>query len=153
MVDPRLAEVLRARLIRVAQGRERRFRGTFTGLVPASGNAVTLVASIWRAPAPAILLIVLPEGAPAAGPAPGAGPISLTDLEARILQGVARGLSSADLASELYLSRQGIDYHVVRLQRRVKAKNRAELVSRAYTAGLLDPGNWPPRVLAARHAS
>ncbi|WP_189135614.1 helix-turn-helix transcriptional regulator [Wenjunlia tyrosinilytica] len=71
----------------------------------------------------------------------------LTPLDARILEGVATGTSTVQLAARLYLSRQGVEYHVGLMLRRLKAPNRAALVSRAYSKGILTVGNWPPRVL------
>jgi PAS domain S-box-containing protein len=71
----------------------------------------------------------------------------LTALDARILEGVASGVSTVDMATKLYLSRQGVEYHVSSMLRRLKAPNRAALVSRAYSMGLLSVGSWPPRVL------
>jgi DNA-binding CsgD family transcriptional regulator len=46
----------------------------------------------------------------------------LTDLDARILEGVAAGVSTVHLASMLYLSRGGIEYHVDILMRKLKVK-------------------------------
>ncbi|WP_231645103.1 LuxR C-terminal-related transcriptional regulator [Sciscionella sediminilitoris] len=71
----------------------------------------------------------------------------LTELDARILEGIAKGMSTVQLATQLYLSRQGVEYHVTTMLRRLKAPNRAALVSRAYAAGVLGLGSWPPRVL------
>ncbi|MFT2015233.1 helix-turn-helix transcriptional regulator [Streptomyces sp. 796.1] len=71
----------------------------------------------------------------------------LTPLDARILEGVATGASTVQLASRLYLSRQGVEYHVGLMLRRFKAPNRATLVSRAYAMGVFTVGSWPPRVL------
>lgn len=70
----------------------------------------------------------------------------LTQLDARILEGVAAGESTVQLAGRLYLSRQGIEYHVGSLLRRLGVANRAALVSRAYSIGLLTTGHWPPKV-------
>src|ERR1700676_4717293 len=69
----------------------------------------------------------------------------LTDMDARILEGVAAGVTTVKLASMLYLSRGGIEYHVDVLLRRLKVNNRPALVSKAYSMGLLLQG-WPPRV-------
>ena len=69
----------------------------------------------------------------------------LTDLDARILEGVAAGIPTVRLASSLYLSRGGIEYHVDILLRKLKVNNRPALVSKAYSIGLLRQG-WPPRV-------
>jgi DNA-binding NarL/FixJ family response regulator len=70
----------------------------------------------------------------------------LTDLDARILEGIANGESNVQLASRLHLSRQGIEYRVTALLRRLKAPNRTALVARAYASGLFGMGSWPPRV-------
>jgi DNA-binding CsgD family transcriptional regulator len=70
----------------------------------------------------------------------------MNDLDARILEGVAMGMSTVNLAAKLYLSRQGVEYHVGKMLRRFKVANRAALVSRAYAIGILGAGTWPPRV-------
>jgi len=70
----------------------------------------------------------------------------LSEIDARILEGVATGMSTVNLAAKLYLSRQGVEYHVGKMLRRLKVANRAALVSRAYATGILSPGTWPPRV-------
>ncbi|XRQ09194.1 PAS domain-containing protein [Actinomadura welshii] len=74
------------------------------------------------------------------------GRASLTDMDARVLEGVAAGVSTVQLASMLYLSRGGIEYHVNILLRKLKVNNRPALVSKAYSTGLLCIGSWPPRV-------
>jgi PAS domain S-box-containing protein len=71
---------------------------------------------------------------------------ALTDMDARILEGVAAGVSTVQLASMLYISRGGIEYHVNILLRKLKVNNRPALVSKAYSTGLLCVGAWPPRV-------
>ncbi|WP_406192443.1 LuxR C-terminal-related transcriptional regulator [Kitasatospora sp. NBC_01560] len=81
------------------------------------------------------------------GPAVGAGVRRLTAVDARILEGVAVGTSTVQLAALLYLSRQGIEYRIGLLMRRFQAANRPALVSRAHSLGVLSVGAWPPRVL------
>lgn len=76
------------------------------------------------------------------------GDKTLNDLDARILEGVAAGASTIQLASRLHLSRQGIEYRVASLLRRFKVPNRPALVSRAYAMGALSVGSWPPQVLS-----
>ena len=71
----------------------------------------------------------------------------LSPLEAQILEGVATGASTVQMAAKLYLSRQGVEYHVGSMLRKLQAPNRAALVSRAYAAGMLTVGTWPARVL------
>lgn len=70
----------------------------------------------------------------------------LTALDGRILEGVAAGASTMQLATRLYLSRQGVEYHVGSMLRKLRVSNRAALVSRAYSMGLLVAGAWPPRI-------
>ena len=70
----------------------------------------------------------------------------LSELDARILEGIAAGVSTVKLAGQLFLSRQGVEYHVGVMLRRLRATNRSSLVSKACTLGILDVASWPPRV-------
>lgn len=72
----------------------------------------------------------------------------LSELDARVLEGVAAGNSTVQLASKLYLSRQGIEYHVGAMLRRFKSPNRSALVAKAYSQGILSIGQWPPKVIS-----
>lgn len=96
-----------------------------------------------------VVCCVLPLGRPAAQvtrrPLAAPGPVPVTAAEARILEGLALGLTNIDLGRELHLSRQGLDYHIDRLRRRLAARTRPALVARAYVTGLLDATVWPPR--------
>jgi PAS domain S-box-containing protein len=69
---------------------------------------------------------------------------TLTDLDARILEGIAAGVPTVRLAAKLYLSRQGVEYHVSAMLRRFKVTNRAALVSKAYSVGIFSVDCWPP---------
>jgi DNA-binding CsgD family transcriptional regulator len=71
----------------------------------------------------------------------------LTKMDAMVLEGVASGMSTVQLASRLFLSRGGVEYHVSTLMRSLKAANRSALVAKAYSAGLFSIGIWPPRVI------
>lgn len=71
----------------------------------------------------------------------------ISPIDARILEGIAAGVSTIPLASRLYLSRQGVEYHVTCLLRKLRVPNRAALVSRAYSMGVLKVGVWPPKVV------
>jgi PAS domain S-box-containing protein len=71
----------------------------------------------------------------------------LSKINAQILEGVAAGASTVQLASRLYLSRQGVEYHVGNMLRQFKVPNRAALVSKSYSMGLFKVGSWPPQVL------
>jgi PAS domain S-box-containing protein len=111
------------------------FSGELTGFaVRGDGGGVdSLMALVW------------PEGGSKNGRPPASRKLLMTDLDARILEGVAAGVSTVRLASNLYLSRGGIEYHVDILLRRLKVNNRPALVSKAYSMGLLCQG-WPPHV-------
>lgn len=71
----------------------------------------------------------------------------VTALAARILEGVAAGDSTVRLATKLFLSRQGVEYHVSILLRQFKVPNRTALAAKAYSMGMFSAGYWPPKVL------
>ncbi|MDT5033255.1 MAG: hypothetical protein QOC94_3426, partial [Actinoplanes sp.] len=60
---------------------------------------------------------------------------------------VAAGAPTVQLAGRLFLSRQGVEYHVSSMLKQFKVPNRAALVSKSYSMGLFKVGSWPPRVL------
>ena len=65
---------------------------------------------------------------------------TLTERENEVLLAVARGLSNAELADELYMSPATAKTHVSRLLAKLHARDRAQLVMLAYEAGLVTPG-------------
>ncbi|EFL20818.1 putative LuxR-family transcriptional regulator [Streptomyces himastatinicus ATCC 53653] len=67
-------------------------------------------------------------------------------VHARILEGVAAGESTVQLAAKLFLSRGGVEYHVASLLRKLKVTNRPALISKGYSMGVFAVGQWPPRV-------
>ncbi|MDT5041157.1 MAG: hypothetical protein QOE51_2142 [Actinoplanes sp.] len=71
----------------------------------------------------------------------------LSKIHAQILEGVAAGAPTVQLAGRLFLSRQGVEYHVSSMLKQFKVPNRAALVSKSYSMGLFKVGSWPPRVL------
>lgn len=71
---------------------------------------------------------------------------ALSEVTARILEGLACGLSTQQLASRLCLSNRGIEYHISNMLRSFNAANRSALVARAYALGIISPLYWPPRV-------
>jgi len=95
-----------------------------------------------------IVVLVKPDGRTAEAPAPAFSQRYqvLTDLDARILEGIAAGASTIQLAGRLHLSRQGIEYRISSMFRKFSVANRAALVSRAYAVGALTVGYWPPKV-------
>jgi PAS domain S-box-containing protein len=75
------------------------------------------------------------------------GKVRLTAMDAKILEGVAAGVSTAKLATTLHMSRGGVEYRITALLRMLKAINRTELVSKAHSMGVFDRSTWPPSVL------
>jgi DNA-binding CsgD family transcriptional regulator len=67
-------------------------------------------------------------------------------LQARILEGIAAGYSSAQLSRYLYVSPKTVDYHVRAMSDTVQAQNRIALVSWAFILGILRVDSWPPQV-------
>jgi DNA-binding CsgD family transcriptional regulator len=70
----------------------------------------------------------------------------LTRGEFRVLELVALGLPSRDIAARLWVSRQAVTYHIGNLFTKLRAETRAGLVARAYALGILAPAVWPPMV-------
>jgi len=68
----------------------------------------------------------------------------LSDLDAQIIESIAAGEPTMHIANKVYLSRQGVEYHVGKLLRHMRVPNRAALVAKAYTLGILTVGPWPP---------
>ena len=117
------------------------FTGDLTGILLCHGDDSQLF----------FVIIVRPDKSGSAAPPTGA-PIRqkpvLSYLDARVLEGIASGASTAELATRLYLSRQGVEYHVGVMLRRFKVTNRAALIARAYSMGILTLGRWPPSIIA-----
>jgi DNA-binding NarL/FixJ family response regulator len=65
---------------------------------------------------------------------------SLTEREHEVLEAVARGLSNAEIAEELFMSHATAKTHVSRLLTKLDARDRAQLVMIAYESGLIIPG-------------
>ncbi|WP_214407648.1 PAS domain S-box protein [Pseudonocardia lacus] len=73
--------------------------------------------------------------------------------EAAVLERLAAGASLQQIASDLGMSRRGVDYRITRLRHKLRADgpggapaNSAALIARAYALGILHPAVWPPRV-------
>jgi DNA-binding NarL/FixJ family response regulator len=64
----------------------------------------------------------------------------ITDREREVLVLVARGLSNAEIAEQLYISLATTKTHVARLLAKLDARDRIQLVIIAYESGLVRPG-------------
>ncbi|WP_202233452.1 LuxR C-terminal-related transcriptional regulator [Actinacidiphila reveromycinica] len=152
LVHVRARDALTQRLLSLARGERSRFSDRVAALT-CTGRASTALTGIavtndeGRIDSLVVLLELEPEaGTDGAPPAPTGLRKPLTRMEALVLEGVAAGMSTVQLASKLFLSRGGVEYHVSALMKNLEAANRSELVSRAYSAGLFRMGSWPPLV-------
>ncbi|MDK0524219.1 LuxR C-terminal-related transcriptional regulator [Streptomyces sp. ML-6] len=66
------------------------------------------------------------------------------DTETCILALTAGGRTTAQVASAVGLTADGVNYHLKQLSRRWGVSGKAALVARAYAEGVLAPGTWPP---------
>ncbi|MFJ7149035.1 PAS domain-containing protein [Streptomyces sp. NPDC100445] len=144
----RLPGSLRRRLADLSEGRSSCFTERVTGR-DGTGRTfrghLTAVA-VADPDGPAGLVILLSPAEDREPPERQDG-LTLSRLDAHVLEGVASGASTVQLASRLYMSRQGVEYRVGRLLRRFDAPNRPALVARAHGLGMFAAGQWPPRVL------
>jgi PAS domain S-box-containing protein len=150
LLHPAAKDMLSRQFAKLCRGPHHRFTERLVGLGPGgkvfSGMLTGVAAPGTADRDTAIAVHIEPDGilrAASAGPPDRA----MSALDARILEGVAAGASTIQLADRLHLSRQGIEYRIALLLRRFQAPNRAALVAHAYAMGALSLGAWPPRVL------
>ncbi len=80
-------------------------------------------------------------------PQPGALPGSaaaLSERELDVLRLLARGLSNAEIARDLYLSEATVKSHVARILQKLELRDRAQTIVYAYESGLVRPGETTP---------
>lgn len=70
------------------------------------------------------------------------------DRELSVLVLSARGLTTREIATNLFVCPQTVTYHVGNLLMKFRAANRVELVAKSYALGLLHVGSWPPSLTA-----
>jgi DNA-binding CsgD family transcriptional regulator len=69
----------------------------------------------------------------------------LTDREIDVLCELAVGSTNDQAASAMCISEHTIAGHLRSMLARASARNRVELIARAYAAGVLTAHSWPPR--------
>jgi DNA-binding NarL/FixJ family response regulator len=102
----------------------------------ASGDAL-LAPSITRR-----LIEEFVRAAPARTSAP-AGLDELTARELEVLQSIARGLSNAEIAKELFVSETTVKTHVAHVLMKLNLRDRVQAVVLAYESGVVQPGAPP----------
>ncbi|MFF7725394.1 LuxR C-terminal-related transcriptional regulator [Streptomyces sp. NPDC008001] len=153
VVHPSVQQPLMRQFSHLLEGKHQRFVTPVIAVGPGEESAFTvpLTAVAVRGgalPDTSAILVMMPSARDAEGTRVVTNRKKiLSEMDARILEGIAAGVSTVPLASRLYLSRQGVEYHVTCLLRKLKVPNRAALVSRAYSMGVLKVGTWPPEVV------
>ncbi|MEU0163617.1 LuxR family transcriptional regulator [Streptomyces sp. CB00316] len=151
LVHPSVQQPLMRQFSRLVEGKRQRFVSHVVAVGPEEAFAGTLTAAaVSGGTSDLAAILVLMRSSDASEE--DAGVVThqkkiLTEIDARILEGIAAGMSTIPLASRLHLSRQGVEYHVTGLLRKLRVPNRAALVSRAYSMGVLNVGTWPPKVV------
>jgi DNA-binding NarL/FixJ family response regulator len=93
---------------------------------------------------PSITRRVISEFVKGTGPKPQAQFPRLQDLTAReleVMKAIARGLSNAEIATELFVSETTVKTHVARILMKLGLRDRVQVVVLAYEAGVVQPGD------------
>ena len=106
-------------------------------------DAIRVVAGGDALLSPSITRRVISEFVKGSGPKPQAQFPRLQDLTARELEVpvlIARGLSNAEIARELWVSETTVKTHVARMLMKLGLRDRVQAVVLAYESGLIAPG-------------
>jgi DNA-binding NarL/FixJ family response regulator len=102
-------------------------------------TAIRIIAAGDALLAPSVTRKLIREFArrPSASPRPSLD--TVTDRERDVLALVARGLSNAEIATELFITLATVKTHVSRLLAKLSARDRAQLIVIAYESGFVTP--------------
>lgn len=103
-------------------------------------HAIRVVAAGDALLAPSVTRRLIDEFARSQAPAASAGALeTLTDREREVLTLVARGLSNAEIASELVVEETTVKSHVRHMLQKLGLRDRVQAVVAAYDGGLVRP--------------
>ncbi len=104
-------------------------------------TAIRVVAQGVALLAPQITVRLIAEFGRRSPPATRPGQLeSLTEREIEVLKLMARGLSNAEIARDLYVAETTVRTHVGRVLMKLNLRDRVQAVVLAYEAGLVQPG-------------
>jgi DNA-binding NarL/FixJ family response regulator len=103
-------------------------------------RAIRTVAAGESLLAPAITTNVIQRFVRRASPSPHPGVDELTERELEVWRLLARGLSNAEIASELILGEATVKTHVARVLMKLGLRDRVQAVVLAYESGIVTPG-------------
>ncbi len=104
-------------------------------------DAVRVVASGEALIAPSVTKRLIGEFAKRPESAETQGLEELTERELEVLTEVAKGLSNAEIAEELYVSETTVKTHVSHILTKLHLRDRVQAVVVAYESGLVTPGS------------
>ena len=108
-------------------------------------SAIRVVARGDALIAPSVTRRLIMEFAVRPGRAPRQELPPISERERDVLIGVARGLSNAELAADLFIGEATVKTHISSLLTKLGCRDRVQLVVRAYEAGVVVPGDAAPR--------
>jgi DNA-binding NarL/FixJ family response regulator len=104
-------------------------------------NAIRVVAGGDALIAPSVTKRLIAEFAERREERPVNGLDGLTERETEVLGLIARGLSNAEIAEELFVSETTVKTHVSHILTKLNLRDRVQAVVAAYEAGLVTPGS------------